>query len=253
MTLMLNEYPPELSVHAASTSDPSQAVVLVIDDHELLSATLVFALCAKGFDAHRCPVVEPGSVPPQLGDYQPGLVLLDLDLGLGSNGERLDGADLVGPLCAHGWSVLVVTGSTDLDRLAAAAAAGAAGWVFKSAPFDQLVHIASEVAKGRTLLSPAERAALTARYRERRAERQASQVRLERLSSREWEVLDRLTVGRQAAAIAEEFVTSLATVRAQIRSILAKLEVGSQLAAVALAHQFGPERSVASRSQQVPR
>ncbi|MGH3625085.1 MAG: response regulator [Sciscionella sp.] len=241
MTLMLNDS-AELSTEATSTSEPALPAVLVIDDHELLSDTLVFALRANGFDAQRCPVGEPGTVLQQLANYQPGLVLLDLDLGRGQNGERLDGVDLVGPLRAHGWSVLVVTGSTDLDRIAAAVAGGAAGWVFKSAPFDRLVHIAGEVAKGHTLLASADRAALIARYREHRAERQAAQVRLQRLSSREWEVLDRLTAGWQAAVIAEEFVTSLATVRAQIRSILAKLEVGSQLAAVALAHQHGPER-----------
>jgi DNA-binding NarL/FixJ family response regulator len=41
--------------------------------------------------------------------------------------------------------------------------------------------------------------------------------------------------GRRATAIAEHFVVSLTTVRTQIRAILVKLEVNSQLEAVALA------------------
>ena len=42
-----------------------------------------------------------------------------------------------------------------------------------------------------------------------------------------------------AAEIAEQRVVSLATVRSQIRAILRKLEVTSQLAAVAMAHRAG--------------
>jgi DNA-binding NarL/FixJ family response regulator len=40
--------------------------------------------------------------------------------------------------------------------------------------------------------------------------------------------------GRRPATIAQEFVVSVATVRSQIRSILAKLEVSSQLEVAAL-------------------
>ena len=64
-------------------------------------------------------------------------------------------------------------------------------------------------------------------------------TRLDRLSVRERQVLDRLAEGRQAVAIAIEFGVSLATVRAQIRSVLTKLQVGSQLAAVALVNEAG--------------
>ena len=46
-----------------------------------------------------------------------------------------------------------------------------------------------------------------------------------------------LAEGLRAAAIAERLVVSMPTVRTQIRSILTKLEVGSQLEAVALLRQ----------------
>ena len=45
--------------------------------------------------------------------------------------------------------------------------------------------------------------------------------------------------GRAATEIAEESFVSLSTVRSQIRAVLAKLGVHSQLAAVAMAHQAG--------------
>jgi two-component system, NarL family, nitrate/nitrite response regulator NarL len=47
-------------------------------------------------------------------------------------------------------------------------------------------------------------------------------------------VLEMLAQGHRAVAIAEEFVVSLTTVRSQIQSILSKLDVNSQLEAVAL-------------------
>ena len=62
--------------------------------------------------------------------------------------------------------------------------------------------------------------------------------RLGRLTERERAVLSRLAQGRRAQAIAEEFSVSLATVRTQIRAVLGKLEVDSQLAAVSLLHDY---------------
>jgi DNA-binding CsgD family transcriptional regulator len=59
------------------------------------------------------------------------------------------------------------------------------------------------------------------------------------LTSRERLVLSDLIDGYHASAIAERACVSVATVRTQIRSILQKLGVNSQLAAVALARQAG--------------
>jgi two-component system, NarL family, response regulator LiaR len=47
-------------------------------------------------------------------------------------------------------------------------------------------------------------------------------------------VLELLADGLRAAAVAEHFAVCMATVRTQIRSIVAKLAMGSQLEAVAL-------------------
>jgi len=60
-----------------------------------------------------------------------------------------------------------------------------------------------------------------------------------KLTSSERRVLFYLTTGRAAQDIANDLVVSLATVRSHIRSILRKLEVRSQLAAVAVANSCG--------------
>ncbi len=59
------------------------------------------------------------------------------------------------------------------------------------------------------------------------------------LTSSERRVLYFLTAGRSAQEIADDLVVSLATVRSHIRSVLRKLGVRSQLAAVAVANSRG--------------
>jgi DNA-binding NarL/FixJ family response regulator len=70
-----------------------------------------------------------------------------------------------------------------------------------------------------------------------RAERDHELRAFRELTAREGEVLGELMRGKSADTIAEESVVSVATIRTQIRSILSKLSVNSQLAAVARAQQ----------------
>ena len=63
--------------------------------------------------------------------------------------------------------------------------------------------------------------------------------RFDQITRREAEVLDLLMGGHQVSEIARTRVVSESTVRTQVKSILAKLQVSSQLTAVGLAHQVG--------------
>jgi DNA-binding NarL/FixJ family response regulator len=212
---------------------PNGATVVVVDDHSLVAGALAMALRGRGIGA---TAVEPGAISGLVAAPAPagGLILLDLDLGSG-----LDGAELVPRLRRAGWRVLVVTGSRDEARIATAVASGALGWVSKSAPFDELVDAAARAATGHSLLTDGERARLQALATSSVAATQASRDRWERLTPRERQIVDRIVLGRRPRVIAEEFVVSVATVRTHIRSILAKLEVGSQLEVAALARQRG--------------
>jgi DNA-binding NarL/FixJ family response regulator len=123
------------------------------------------------------------------------------------------------------------------DHVARAVADGAHGWVHKTESFEHLLHVVVAAAEGREVLSSAARAELIRLHQRDAARKKDLATRLDRLSVREREVLDRLAEGRQAVTIADEFGVSLATVRAHIRSVLTKLQVGSQLAAVALVNE----------------
>jgi DNA-binding NarL/FixJ family response regulator len=86
-------------------------------------------------------------------------------------------------------------------------------------------------------MPPGERAALVARHRNNEAGRQLLAARLRLLTRREKAVLDALASGLTPAAMAAQSHNSTATIRNQIHSILTKLEVNSQVEAIAIAHR----------------
>lgn len=225
-----------------SRAATTTSTALVIDDHELVATSLTYALSAQGLEAHRAPVTGLREVREAALEHSPGVALLDLDLGADPDGHALDGVELIAPLRAQGWTVLVVTGTTDLDRVAAAFAAGAANWVVKGASIAELAAAATALAEGHGTLPDVERREMLERHRQAQRTTGRAAEKMSRLSAREREVLDRLAAGTSPAGIAQETCTSIHTVRAHIRSILAKLEVDSQGAAAAIARQHPPQR-----------
>jgi DNA-binding NarL/FixJ family response regulator len=123
---------------------------------------------------------------------------------------------------------------------AAAVAAGALGVVSKSSSFDVLLAALAAVVAGDDVMSPGVRHDLIAIHRDNQS-RSRQWIRcLERLSPREREVLELLEHGYRITAIAEHFVVSKNTVRTQIRGILVKLDVNSQLEAAAFIREHRP-------------
>ena len=59
------------------------------------------------------------------------------------------------------------------------------------------------------------------------------------MTRREAEVLGQLMAGKQVTEIARTRFVSESTIRTQVKSILSKLQVSSQLTAVGLAHRIG--------------
>jgi DNA-binding NarL/FixJ family response regulator len=216
--------------------------VLVVDDHQLLRDLLVDALRSRGIAAHACAAVSVDGILRFADRHRPGLVLLDLDLGRDLQGRPVDGTDAMASLIARGWGVLVISGSPDDEvRSASAVAAGAIGRVGKSVPFETLVGAVLDAASGRRVMSEEERRRWLAVDRRNKSVARSRSRALGRLTARERDVLDRLAEGHRAVAIADDLVLSLTTVRSHIRSILIKLEVSSQLEAVALLHSSRPD------------
>jgi DNA-binding NarL/FixJ family response regulator len=209
--------------------------VLLVEDHQLLAQSLSYALQAEGFRVDIAELTCAASIRECAERLGPQIVLLDLDLG-----ENVgDGRDLIRALCDGGAQVLVVSGSNDRARLADCLELGAVGVLSKTMPYERLVQAVVDVAEGRAAMSEAERCELLAQARRaRHAERQLA-APFEELTPRERQVLAAMMQGKSCETIADAWFVSLATVRTQIRAVLTKLEVGSQLAAVSLAFMAG--------------
>lgn len=221
---------------AGTPDEPgSPSRLLIVDDHDLLAGTLALALRQHGLAVRVAEETSAVAVVEQARSLAPVLVLLDLELGppLGS------GLDLIPALVDAGACVVMVTGITDRVRLGACVEAGASGVVSKAAGFETLVETVRQAAAGIPLLSDDERRALLDELKHHRRADSDRLAPFRALSPREQVVLGYLVAGQSAETIAERTYVSLATVRSHIRSILLKLGVNSQLAAVALVRDAG--------------
>lgn len=212
--------------------------VTVVDDHSLFAESLSMALRAGGIES--CTVVpDPVSMTlTQLGraivKTQPHLVLLDLDLGV--PGDRMR---LVSGLSGGGIAVVIVTGSADRLHQGEALAHGARAVIEKSAPFSQIVEAITRTRDGLPVMVRSERESMLDAYRDAEEARRELTAKFGLMTRREAEVLGQLMVGKQVSEIARRGFVSESTVRTQVKAILSKLQVNSQLTAVALAHQLG--------------
>lgn len=216
----------------------SRLRVTVVDDHSLFAESLAIALRAREVDA--CTVVPDPSQTTfaQLGRVivktQPHLVLLDLDLGIPGDGMRL-----LSGLSGGGISVVIVTGSSDRVHQGEALAHGARAVIEKSARFADIVDTVDRVRNRLPAMSRHERDALLGTYRQAMESTGELRRKFATMTRREAEVLGALMSGKQVSEIARLRFVSESTVRTQVKSILAKLGVSSQLTAVGLAHKLG--------------
>ncbi len=162
------------------------------------------------------------------------MVLLDLDLG------RLgDGVRLITPMARAGINVVVVTASAERVRWGECLHHGARTVLSKAQPLNDILAVVRRINRGLQVLDKDAREALIALWRDGTREHRVLQARLAQLTPREESVLGELMRGNTVRDIAADSVVSEATVRTQVKSILAKLEVSSQIAAVGIANQAG--------------
>ncbi|MGH3354184.1 MAG: response regulator [Nocardioides sp.] len=210
--------------------------VVIVEDHTLFAESLELALTLEGYDAHRVDLPE---VPPSEAKLhslimrtQPRIVLLDLDLGQHGSGVRL-----IAPIARAGADVVVVTGATDRTRWGHALHAGARTVLPKTVPLGEILGTVRRLNYGLSVLDVEERERLIGAWVGQEQNLIEIRERLTQLSRKESQVLEHLMGGFTVGDIAKLRVVSEATVRTQVKSILAKLGVSSQIAAVSMAHK----------------
>lgn len=218
-----------------TTDDSSSQRVVIIDDHQLFASLLEKTLAGETLDVVGVFTGDEAGLPDTVADLDPDLVLLDLHLGP----EHTTSIPLIGHLVATDLDVVMLTASDERLEYAACLEAGASGIIKKSQSLDELRQALGDALAGKPLISSVDRMSLMIDLRLERETERSRRAPFERLTKREAEVLEFLCDGHSAAEIAELSFVSLATVRSQIRSILSKLDVSSQLAAVGLARRCG--------------
>jgi len=208
--------------------------VLVADDQALLRAGLRALIEAE--DDLRV-VGEAGdgveAVDVALATH-PDVVLMDIRM------PRMDGITATRRLLASGSRARVLMLTTfDADEYVVDAfRAGAAGFLLKDGPPDQLAAAVRTIAAGDALLAPA----LTSRLIEEyvgTAPQEELHGRLHELTERELEVLGQLAAGKSNAEIGEALFLSEATVKTHLTRVLSKLGLQSRVQAVVFAYESG--------------
>ncbi|MFI2614963.1 response regulator [Streptomyces sp. NPDC018584] len=212
------------------TREPGATVrLLLADDHPVVRAGLRAVLDAEpDFEIVAEAATAEAAVEraAAVGAHRVDVVLMDLQFGAG-----MHGAEATAAITAREGAprVLVLTTyDTDADILAAVEA-GAAGYLLKDAPPEELAAAVRTAASGRSALAPAIAHRLMDRMR----------TPAQALSRRELEVLRLVKDGLSNQRISKELFLSQATVKSHLVHIYAKLGVDSRTAAVAAATARG--------------
>lgn len=207
----------------------------MIDRHRLFAECLGTVLQMRRCELRTVPVPpEPRRTRQVLAEtlsWQPEAAIVNADLE-----PQCSAPELVGALAGGGVAVVVVAEVMDQAHWGHCLAAGARVVVSKQAGLSTLVSVIGRLSRGERVLDLAERERLLQAYRQQSAREREALARLNRLSTNEGEILLHLMAGRTVREIAASRVVSEMTVRTQVKSVLGKLEVSSQLSAVALAH-----------------
>lgn len=164
---------------------------------------------------------------------RPDVVLMDVRMPV------LDGIAATARIVAAGLPTRVLVLTTfGLDEVVfEALRAGAAGFLLKTGPADDLVRAVRVVAAGESLLSPS----VTRRLVEEFARRPSGSppAAVGDLTPRELDVLKLLARGLSNAEIATELFVEASTVKSHVASILAKLGLRDRVQAVVAAYEAG--------------
>lgn len=206
--------------------------IMLIDDHPLLAAALRNDLQKSGAEVSVLdPTIGVDALVTAVDDQKPDCVVVDLGMPIPGGGTSL-----IGPLVKNDHRVLILTGETETQLLARSSAAGAEAVLSKAEPLAEIVDTIMQVAGGQSVRA-AQKSQLAEEFRHMMAEREAREAPFAELTPREQEVLAGLMEGQAPAALAEKNYVSVATVRTQVKNLLSKLGVSSQLQAVAMANR----------------
>ena len=223
------------------TQKKSGPRLLIVDDRTLLVDGLSRVLQSTPYIVSTNPARDAESVIAQAWKVSPETILIGSQLA-----DLAADAPITTTLSELGARIVVLTYGKDQLTRAGLLEQGANGFVDILDPYAKLEEALRCLSRGTSAIDPVTMQKLARIWREHRATEAARLAPFHSLSKREAAILLDIYNGLGAAQIAEESFVSINTVRSQIRSILEKLHVGSQVGAVALARKNGWFESQAS-------
>jgi DNA-binding NarL/FixJ family response regulator len=211
-----------------SPQKQSGSVYWLIEDNETFRRTLARGLKRKMPEAD---FEEFGSIEQAVGEVNsrrvPSLILLDVGL------PGMDG------IAGMGWLresfpdvvILILTAFEDDSKILAAIAAGARGYLLKTAPIGKIVEAIAEVHEGGAPLTPRVARRLLEHFTKPKAK--VAEEESYDLKEIERTVLGLIVEGLLKKEIADRMGVGIHTVDTQMRSIYRKLQVSTRAAAVA--------------------
>jgi DNA-binding NarL/FixJ family response regulator len=206
--------------------------VLLVDDQELIRAGLRGILRRQfGFEiAGEC--ADGTTVTAAVESLAPDVVLMDVRMPL------VDGVQATAAVRAREGAppVLALTTFDDDEVLAGMLRAGAAGFILKGAPAEDLQRAVRVVAEGGAWLDPTVTGRVLATYRSAPRGPAVRNPALDGLTGRELEVLTLIGQGQTNAEIAARLFVGEGTVKTHVNHVFTKLGLRDRAAAVVFAY-----------------
>jgi len=196
--------------------------IVLADDHPVVREGLASILKAK--DIKVIGQASDGEEACRLYDQlSPDILVLDLRM------PKKDGLQAVNELMSRipKPRIIVMTTYEGEEDVRRALSAGAKGYVLKGTKREEILETVRKVYKGESAISPDVAAKL------------ATSLTRPELSERELQVLQQMAAGKSNKEIGQVIYVSENTVKAHVKSILAKLDAMGRTEAIAIAIKRG--------------
>jgi DNA-binding NarL/FixJ family response regulator len=209
--------------------------VVVVDDEPMVCAHLRTILGASGTIEVVEEAHDGAAGVAAVVRSRPDVVLMDLRM---PGVDGLTAIERIGKLADP--PVVVVLTTFDADQyVLRALRAGAAGFLVKSTPPQDLIGLVQVAAEGHTVLSPTAARRLVAASADSQSARDRARKLVAALTEREAQVLACLGEGLSNAQIAARLYLSEATVKGYVSRMLDKLGCANRTQAGLIAHDAG--------------
>lgn len=207
--------------------------VLLADDHPVFRKGLRALLTSLPEVTVVGEAADGERAVQMVAECQPDIVVMDLKM------PGVNGVEATRRILAErpGIGVLVLTMFDDDDSVFAAMRAGALGYLVKGSETEEVIRAVTAVGHGDAIFGPSVARRIVAFLTRPLSAR--DEHRFPELTAREREILDLIAAGVSNADIAKRLFLSPKTIRNQVSSIYAKLQVADRAQAIVRARAAG--------------